>query len=67
MTTAIQVDNLRKLYGKYEAVKGISFTVEQGTLFAFLGANGAGKSTTIEILCTLLKNQAVQSELMAIN
>jgi multidrug/hemolysin transport system ATP-binding protein len=58
MTTAIQVDNLRKLYGKYEAVKGISFTVEQGTLFAFLGANGAGKSTTIEILCTLLKKSS---------
>lgn len=55
MKTAIQVEGLSKQYGQHEAVKGISFTVEQGTLFAFLGANGAGKSTTIEILCTLLK------------
>lgn len=54
MTVAISVENLRKRYGSHEAVKGISFKVEQGTLFAFLGANGAGKSTTIEILCTLL-------------
>lgn len=58
MTYAIQVENLRKQYGEHEAVKGISFTVEQGTLFAFLGANGAGKSTTIEILCTLLKKSS---------
>lgn len=55
MTTAIQVDNLRKQYGEHEAVQGISFNVQQGELLAFLGANGAGKSTTIEILCTLLK------------
>src|SRR5690606_33968190 len=55
MKTAIQVEGLSKRYGQHEAVKGSSFTVEQGTLFAFLGANGAGKSTTIEILCTLLK------------
>ncbi|OZI13317.1 ABC transporter [Bacillaceae bacterium SAS-127] len=58
MSTIIQVENLRKQYGNYEAVKGISFTVKQGSLFAFLGANGAGKSTTIEILCTLLKKSS---------
>ena len=60
MTFAIKVENLCKLYGKQQAVKGISFTVEQGTLFAFLGENGAGKSTTIEILCTLLKKSSGQ-------
>jgi len=54
MTNIIEVKNLRKCYGENEAVKGISFNVEQGTLFAFLGTNGAGKSTTIEMLCTLL-------------
>ncbi|MEH6948225.1 ATP-binding cassette domain-containing protein [Bacillus sp. JJ634] len=53
--TAIKVQNLRKSYGSVEAVKGISFDVQEGELFAFLGTNGAGKSTTIEILCTLLK------------
>lgn len=54
MTSIIQVQNLQKNYGSHAAVKGISFQVEEGALFAFLGTNGAGKSTTIEILCTLL-------------
>ncbi|WP_409368775.1 ABC transporter ATP-binding protein [Lysinibacillus sp. 38-6] len=58
MTFAIQVEHLQKHYGEHLAVKGISFNVEQGTLFAFLGANGAGKSTTIEILCTLLQKSS---------
>lgn len=58
MKFAIQVENLRKQYGEHQAVKGISFIVEEGTLFAFLGANGAGKSTTIEILCTLLQKSS---------
>ena len=50
---SIEVSDLRKQYGNHEAVKGISFSVKKGALFAFLGTNGAGKSTTIEILCTL--------------
>ncbi|MCT6924918.1 ABC transporter ATP-binding protein [Metasolibacillus sp.] len=58
MKEIIQIENLHKSYGKYEAIKGISFSVERGTLFAFLGTNGAGKSTTIEILCTLLKKSS---------
>lgn len=58
MKVAIRVEGLRKRYEQHEAVKGISFFVEQGSLFAFLGANGAGKSTTIEILCTLLKKSS---------
>ncbi|MFJ7648568.1 ABC transporter ATP-binding protein [Lysinibacillus sp. NPDC097279] len=58
MTFAIQVEHLQKHYGEHLAVKGISFKVEQGSLFAFLGANGAGKSTTIEILCTLLQKSS---------
>lgn len=58
MTFAIQVDHLQKHYGEHLAVRGISFKVEQGSLFAFLGANGAGKSTTIEILCTLLQKSS---------
>ena len=36
-------------------MKGVSFSVKRGELFAFLGTNGAGKSTTIDILCTLIK------------
>lgn len=54
----IQVTNLRKKYGAFDAVKGISFSVKKGELFAFLGTNGAGKSTTIDILCTLLKKSS---------
>ena len=51
----IEVENLVKHYGKVQAVNDISFHVREGELFAFLGTNGAGKSTTIEILCTFLK------------
>ena len=58
MTKMIEVNNLKKHYGSVEAVKGISFTVDKGALFAFLGTNGAGKSTTIEILCTLLEKSS---------
>ena len=52
---AITVKDLRKSFGDLEAVKGISFSVPEGTFFAFLGPNGAGKSTTISIICSLLE------------
>ena len=51
----IEVGGLSKSFGKLRAVNAISFYVEEGTLFSFLGTNGAGKSTTISILLTLLK------------
>jgi ABC-2 type transport system ATP-binding protein len=47
---AIQVTDLRKSYGDFEAVRGISFTIEPGEVFGLLGPNGAGKTTTVEIL-----------------
>ena len=50
----IKVENLTKKYGDFYAVDHISFTVERGTMLGFLGVNGAGKSTTIHILSTLL-------------
>jgi len=50
----IQVENLSKSYGNIKAVNGISFNVNEGNLFSFLGTNGAGKSTTINVLTTLL-------------
>ena len=51
----IEVKNLVKSYGDVHAVKGINFKVKEGSLFSFLGTNGAGKSTTINVLTTLLK------------
>lgn len=58
MENVIEVNNLTKRFQHVEAVKNISFTVKKGSLFAFLGTNGAGKSTTIEILCTLQEKTA---------
>lgn len=51
----ISVNNLTKTYGSVNAVDGISFSVEKGSLIGFLGVNGAGKSTTINIMSTLLE------------
>jgi ABC-2 type transport system ATP-binding protein len=48
--TAIEIDGLRKSYGGFEAVRGLSLRVRRGEIFAFLGPNGAGKTTTVEIL-----------------
>lgn len=53
MTPIISVQNLKKNYGSFEAVKGISFEVFEGEIFGLLGPNGAGKSTTLEIMETL--------------
>lgn len=50
----IKVEGLRKIYGKTEALKGVSFEIEQGSIFGFVGPNGAGKTTTLKILATLM-------------
>ena len=51
MSNIIQIDNLNKSFGSVNAVRNLSFRVKKGELFAFLGINGAGKSTTINIMC----------------
>ena len=51
---AVKIEHLVKTYGEKKAVNDISFVVEKGSLFAFLGINGAGKSTTINIMCSIL-------------
>jgi ABC-2 type transport system ATP-binding protein len=50
----IAVENLRREFGSFVAVRDVSFHVERGEIFGYLGANGAGKSTTIRMLCGLL-------------
>ena len=52
---AIDVRGLTRKFGAFVAVNDLSFSVKQGEIFGFLGANGAGKSTTIRMLCGLLK------------
>ena len=55
---AIQVADLHKSYKKLDVLKGVNFSVEQGTIFALLGSNGAGKTTLVKILTTLLKQDS---------
>ena len=50
----LQIKNLRKAYGKYQALDGLSMEVKEGALYGFVGPNGAGKTTTIKILAGLL-------------
>ncbi|WP_033213024.1 ABC transporter ATP-binding protein [Kitasatospora phosalacinea] len=55
MTALLEVEDLRVAYGKIEAVKGVSFTVEQGEVTTLIGTNGAGKTTTLRTLSGLLR------------
>ena len=58
MKQIIEVTDLKKSFGDVQAVKSLSFIVKEGELFAFLGANGAGKSTTINIICSQLSKDS---------
>ncbi|MDX3373916.1 ABC transporter ATP-binding protein [Streptomyces cyaneofuscatus] len=55
MTALLEVEDLRVAYGKIEAVKGISFKVEEGEVVTLIGTNGAGKTTTLRTLSGLIK------------
>jgi len=58
MESAIQVKGLRKSYKQLDVLKGVNFEVEKGSIFALLGSNGAGKTTIVRILSTLLKQDS---------
>ena len=60
MDNIIEINNLSKSFGEVKAVRDISFKVKKGELFAFLGVNGAGKSTTISIMCGQLSQDGGQ-------
>lgn len=61
---AIQVHNLQKRFGDFEAVKKANFDVQQGEIFSLLGPNGAGKSTTISMLSCLLEPSGGEAHVM---
>lgn len=63
MEDIIKIEHLYKSYGEVKAVQDLSFRVKKGELFAFLGLNGAGKSTTISIMCGQLKKDGGRVEI----
>ena len=63
----IRVDNLVKHYGEFEALKGISFEIQDGEILGFLGANGAGKSTTLKVMTGFLAPTAGNVEVDGMN
>ncbi|HNW83296.1 MAG TPA: ABC transporter ATP-binding protein [bacterium] len=63
----ITVAELEKHFGSFKAVKSISFHVNKGEIYGFLGANGAGKSTTIKMLCGLLEPDGGTAEVAGFN
>lgn len=67
MDDIIRIDGLEKRFGDVHAVNNLSFKVKKGELFAFLGVNGAGKSTTISIMCGLLEKDGGKVEICGKN
>ena len=57
-TDMIKITHLKKSFGDVKAVNDLSFQVKKGEFFAFLGVNGAGKSTTISIICGQLRKDS---------
>jgi len=64
MSAAVSIEYLRKVYGGFEALAGISLNVPRGAVFGLLGPNGAGKSTLVKSLLTILRPTACRGELL---
>jgi ABC-2 type transport system ATP-binding protein len=67
MATAVQLDRLTKRFGDFTAVDGVTLDVQQGEIFGFLGANGAGKSTAIRMMCGLLRPSSGRALVLGID
>jgi ABC-2 type transport system ATP-binding protein len=67
MKTVIDVNELNKYYGKFQALKNVSFKVKKGQIFGYLGSNGSGKTTTIKILLGLLKLSSGDAKILGNN
>ncbi len=52
---AVEVENLHRFYGDFEALRGVSFKIVKGEIFGLIGPNGSGKTTTLRIIATILK------------
>ena len=61
MGAALEVQNVSKFYGDFKAVNDVSFSLESGRIYGFLGRNGAGKTTFIGKLATRLRAQRVRN------
>ncbi|PCK30348.1 ABC transporter ATP-binding protein [Pseudoalteromonas piscicida] len=66
-TPVIQINNLQKRFGEYQALQGLSLSVHQGEILALLGPNGAGKTTTINCLLGFLQPDAGEITIAGIN
>ena len=64
MTNAISVNQLTKRFGELQALDGVDFEVEKGTIFGLLGPNGAGKTTTVRVLATIIEPDGGRAEVL---
>lgn len=67
MSNVLEIRNLTKKFGDFIAVDNISLNVREGEIFGFLGANGAGKSTTINMIASLLRSTKGEISLLGKN
>ncbi len=63
----IRIENLCKRFGRFEALRGLSFDVPEGSAFAMIGANGAGKTTTIKVLMNILEPTSGSATLLGVD
>lgn len=66
-TKAIEINELMKFYGKFQALKGVTLDVDRGEIFGFLGPNGAGKTTTIRCMLDMIRPQGGSIEVLGLN